>query len=542
MEQVDGKARARRAPHADAQAAKRSQMLEPHGEPDINPVPLSGFGAVSACGFSFAYPGAAAIGPLDWRVEEGAFQLLVGATGSGKTTLLRNVVPALAPTGARAGELAVFGYPVDALDAAGAAALVGYVAQNPENQVVCDTVWHEMAFGLENLGVPQAEMRRRVAETAHFFGIEPWFRREVAALSGGQKQMLTLASVMAARPRLLLLDEPTAQLDPVAERNFLHALFRINRELGVTVVVATHAPEAMAAYATEALELAQGRLRAVPLEQLAARPLDVAAARRACAAPGREVAAAQPARRPSGDDCGKGDAPIVLHDVYLRYRREDDWVLRGCDLSVRAGSVSALLGGTGSGKSTLLRAVAGTLKPERGRVRNDLVRRQALLPQNPRMLFACDTVDAELREWQGSCGYGDAAVRDALCRFGLESARGQHPYDLSGGQQQMLALAKLLLTDPDLLLLDEPTKGLDAAWECELARVVVDLRAAGVTVLIATHDLPFAALAADEVSLLFDGALACTEPPEAFFAENLFYRPAENAFARRWMRGCDERA
>lgn len=182
----------------------------------------------------------------------GAFQLLVGATGSGKTTLLRNCKPSIAPHGECAGELAVFGQPVSQLDDRQSASLVGYVSQNPENQIVCDTVWHEVAFGLENLGTPQDAMRRRVAEVAHFFGIEPWFRRQVSELSGGQRQIVTLASALALRPSLLLLDEPTAQLDPVAEKRFLHALFRINRELGITVVVSTHNPEAMAEYATEA--------------------------------------------------------------------------------------------------------------------------------------------------------------------------------------------------------------------------------------------------------------------------------------------------
>ncbi|WP_080798823.1 energy-coupling factor ABC transporter ATP-binding protein [Arabiibacter massiliensis] len=212
--------------------------------------------AVRFDSFSFAYPGGeAVVGPVDWTVQEGAFQLLVGATGSGKTTLLRCLKPAIAPVGERAGAVAVFGRPVGDLDAREAAALVGYVAQSPENQIVCDSVWHELAFGLENLGVPRPEMRRRVAEAAHFFGIEPWFRREVAELSGGQKQMVALASVLALRPRLLLLDEPTSQLDPVAEKSFLHALFRVNRELGITVVAATHAPESMAPYATAAARL-----------------------------------------------------------------------------------------------------------------------------------------------------------------------------------------------------------------------------------------------------------------------------------------------
>ncbi|MFR0707636.1 MAG: ABC transporter ATP-binding protein, partial [Eggerthella lenta] len=476
--------------------------------------------AIEARGFAFRYPeSTASIGPLDWTVEEGAFQLLVGATGSGKTTLLSSCKPAIAPAGERAGALRAFGRPVDELDAREAAATVGYVAQSPENQIVCDSVWHELAFGLENLGVEQDEMRRRVAEVAHFFGIEPWFRRSVAELSGGQKQMTTLAGTLAMQPRLLLLDEPTAQLDPVAEKNFLHALFRVNRELGITVVVATHAPEAMAEYATDMVELREGTLIRC-FEPRAG----VSAFRRSESVP---VAPAS-----AQDD--EAAYAVSLHDIHLRYARDADWVLRGCDLRVTAGSIHAVVGGNGCGKSTLLRAIARVVKPERGRVENCLAARQALLPQDPKTLFVCDTVAEELREWQANCGYDNAAIDGVLARFGLDARVSNHPYDLSGGQQQLLAFAKLLLTDPDLLLLDEPTKGLDAPSKLLVARTLRDLAQAGATVVLATHDLTFAALVADAATMLFDGEAVCTEPAAAFFAGNLFYRPTEDAFSRLW--------
>ena len=476
--------------------------------------------AIEARGFAFRYPeSTASIGPLDWTVEEGAFQLLVGATGSGKTTVLSSCKPAIAPAGERAGALRAFGRPVDELDAREAAATVGYVAQSPENQIVCDSVWHELAFGLENLGVEQDEMRRRVAEVAHFFGIEPWFRRSVAELSGGQKQMTTLAGTLAMQPRLLLLDEPTAQLDPVAEKNFLHALFRVNRELGITVVVATHAPEAMAEYATDTVELREGTLIRC-FEPRAG----VSAFRRSESVP---VAPAS-----AQDD--EAAYAVSLHDIHLRYARDADWVLRGCDLRVTAGSIHAVVGGNGCGKSTLLRAIARVVKPERGRVENCLAARQALLPQDPKTLFVCDTVAEELREWQANCGYDNAAIDGVLARFGLDARVSNHPYDLSGGQQQLLAFAKLLLTDPDLLLLDEPTKGLDAPSKLLVARTLCDLAQAGATVVLATHDLTFAALVADAATMLFDGEAVCTEPAAAFFAGNLFYRPTEDAFSRLW--------
>lgn len=468
--------------------------------------------AVEAHGFAFTYPnGDAGVGPLDWRVENGAFQLLVGATGSGKTTLLRCLKSALAPAGKRVGELAIFGCPADQISARESAAMVGYVAQSPENQMVCDSVWHELAFGLENLGVPQEEMRRRVAEVAHFFGIEPWFRRKVDELSGGQKQMVMLASVLAMQPKLLLLDEPTAQLDPVAEKNFLHMLFRINRELGITVVVATHAPETMTSYATAITNLPSAISRVED---------------RFVSSHAKETPSA----------LSNPPSAITMRDVYLRYRREDDWVLRGCDLEVRTGSIHALVGGNGCGKSTLLCAIAGVLKPERGRIDNRLADHQAFLPQDPKALFVCDTVQEELREWQTSCGYSDEEVEAALVRFGLADHVAHHPYDLSGGQQQNLALAKVLLTSPELVVLDEPTKGLDAFSKVEVAHILRDLQAGGVTVVLATHDLSFASQVADVVTMLFDGEATCTEPTAVFFSNNLFYRPAEDAFIRL-MRG-----
>ena len=479
---------------------------------------------IRAEGFGFCYPQAegespAAIGPIDWTVGRGDFMLLVGGTGSGKTTLLRCLTPALSPEGRRAGKLEVFGQDPRACDAAESARLVGYVSQSPDNQLVCDTVWHEMAFGLESLGVPQDEMRRRVAEVAHFFGIEPWFRRRVDSLSGGQRQALVLASVLALRPALLLLDEPTSMLDPVAEKGFLHELFRVNRELGTTVVVATHAPESVAAYATRAFSLEGGRLEERAPSAFAAGALDVAgtSAPRAGLAERRRV--------------------LVARDAYVRHGRSLDWVLRGFDLDVREGEVHAVLGGNGSGKSTLLSAVAGLLRVERGSLANELAAGQALLPQSPKALFACDSVEAELGEWQRACGYGDDAVAAMLGRLGLAGLEKRHPYDLSGGQQQLLALAKLLLTTPSLLLLDEPTKGLDADTKVRVAQVLLDEGERGVTTLLATHDLSFAALMADRVTLLFDGEAACTQPAAEFFDQSAFYRPLEDGFARLWAKG-----
>ena len=201
------------------------------------------------------------VGPLCTEIEEGSFTLITGATGCGKTTLLRCCKPELAPNGIHTGAIKIFGKDPSTLSVEESASTVGFVMQNPDNQLVCSEPWHELAFGLENLAVSQHAMRRRVAEIAHFFGMNSWLHQNVNDLSGGQKQLLALASALACAPCLLLLDEPTSQLDPVAAHSLAHALFRINRELGITVLATTHAPELMAPYATQRLTLQNGQLK-----------------------------------------------------------------------------------------------------------------------------------------------------------------------------------------------------------------------------------------------------------------------------------------
>lgn len=454
---------------------------------------------------TFRYPGSHGdvLSGVSMAVPAGAFALLVGGTGSGKSTLLSLAKPQIAPAGDRAGQVRVFGRPVDGLDGA-AACEVGYVFQDPDNQIVCDSVWHEMSFGLENLGTPQGEMRRRVAEASYFFGMGPWFHSDTDALSGGRKQLLALASTLVMQPRVLLLDEPTAQLDPIAARNFLHALFRVNRELGCTVVVATHEPELMADYATCAFELVDGAVGAV--EDLG---------RFKCEATLAERGALCDANAP---------AAVSARGAWFRYGRDDDWVLRGLDLEVCQGEVHALVGGNGCGKSTLLALIAGTRRAQRGEVRS-AISAKAMLPQDPKALFAEERVDEELMEWAHIGGYGADEVQAMMGELGVADRADLHPHDLSGGQRQMLALGKLLLVHPRLLLLDEPTKGLDRTARERVAGMIEAARRDGVTVIVSTHDLAFVRRVADRVSLMFDGELACTEPVGEFFRNNLFYRP-----------------
>lgn len=445
----------------------------------------------------FSYPGQdePVLRDATASIPRGAFALVTGDTGSGKTTLLRLAKREIRPVGDLSGAVRCLGSDVASLDVRASARAVGFVFQRPENQIVCDTVWHEMAFGLENLATPQQTMRRRIAETCSYLGMEPWYRARVDELSGGQRQVLALASVLVMQPEVLLLDEPTSMLDPVAERRFLALLFQLNREQGVTVVVATHAPERLAAYATMRLHVADGRLTPQPVE----------------ASPVVEA----PAERPQ---VPAGSAAVSLRDAWMRYDRAGGWVLRGMSLGVSRGSVHALVGNNGSGKSTVLQAMAGVLRVQRGSVRNALRASQALLPQDPKMLLACQTVREELLEW-GPSG-GDGLVERVLGMLGLPpELQDRHPYDLSGGQQQLVALGKLLAHDPQLLLLDEPTKGLDRPARAVVAQAIAQARARGATVVIATHDSSFVQEVADMVSLLFDGQVAATQSVERYLSD-----------------------
>lgn len=527
--------------------------------------------AIEVRGLRFAYPGAEVpvFEGLDWRVPQGTFALLVGGTGSGKSTLLSLLKPEISPAGECSGELRMLGESVADMDVRASAERVGYVFQDPENQIVCETVWHEMAFGLENLGMSRDEMRRRVAETSYFFGVEDWLHRDTDTLSGGRKQLLSLAAVLALRPRVLLLDEPTSQLDPVAEKNFLHALFRVNRELGCTVVVATHQPRSMLEYATCAYRIEGGRVYEVAdiaslghrEELFSGEVPGWGGSWRAkngvfSSASGRpgyldpRVGASGAKKRPKSDKSAEFEAQILSQDDsgapscaggcrilpkmhagsattlaggWFRYDRASGWVLRGLDASFSAGAVHAVVGGNGCGKSTMLSVLAKTVKLQRGHMERGAAS-AALLPQNPKALLVAETVREELMEWASTCGYDEAMARERATSLGLSGLDGRHPYDLSGGQRQLLALAKLLLIGPELLLLDEPTKGLDLASRRIIARALRDHAEAGGTVIMATHDLGFAEQVADDIAMMFDGEIACMEPPADFFADNVFYR------------------
>lgn len=515
---------------------------------------------------SFTYPGADAptLRDVGFSVESGDFVALIGATGSGKSTLMRLLKRELAPLGARAGRICFDGTPVEALTDADSACRIGYVMQRPEQQIVTDKVWHELAFALENMGLPQGVIRRRVAEMASYFGISDWFERDVSELSGGQKQLLNLAAVMVGQPDVLLLDEPTSQLDPIAAGDFLNTVRKLNRDMGLTVLLIEHRLEEALPMADRVLVLEGGRLilNAPPraaCAQLRAHPVLLDAmpgavrlfhalhARDDCpitVREGRRFLRAHwqnAVRRLEERPLARPEAPALeFRSVYFRYGRECPDVLRGLNLSVRAGEIFCFLGANGSGKSTFLKLAAGLSRPYSGSIRvfgkklreykgQSLYRAcVSMLPQDAQTVFLKSSVREELRE----CGADPAALP-----YDLDHLMERHPYDLSGGEQQLVALAKVLATKPRLLLLDEPTKGVDAHAQRAVLEILRALKAQGVAVLVVTHDVEFAASCADRCALFFRGEIVSEDAPGRFFDENSFYTTSANRICRGWYEG-----
>lgn len=500
---------------------------------------------------------------VSFELQAGDFAVLCGATGCGKTTLLRMCKRELTPLCTQSGAVLFADTPVAQLDARTAAAQIGFVMQHPEQQIVTDRVWHELAFGLENLETPPEIMRRRIAEIASYFGIEELLDRDPATLSGGQKQLLNLASVMIMQPRLLLLDEPTAQLDPIAAADFLTTLHRLNRDFSTTILLAEHRLEEVIPLSTQLLLMEHGTvtmqdaprslLRRLPADAavLAGMPAAVRLYHRLSPAcdcplsvsearihlmpqlPQQITALPEPEPRPH-------TAPAVqILGAYFRYERSGRDVLCDLNMTVETGELYCLIGGNGAGKSTVLSVLSGIRKCYAGRVdifgrrigdyRDRSLHRQCvtLLPQDVQTVFLHNTAAEELQEIDRQYS---SHLREFP--FDLTPLLPQHPYDLSGGEQQILALAKVMLTEPKLLLLDEPTKGLDAQAKARLAAVLHGLQAQGVTVLMVTHDIEFAASHADRCGFLSRGALISADIPTRFFSENAFYTTAASRISR----------
>ena len=557
---------------------------------------------------SFAYPNeeVRALDHINLNIEEGEYIVLCGKSGCGKSTLLTHLKTPLTPHGRRKGRLLFDGQVISEMDNREQTQRIGYVLQNPDNQIVTDKVWHELAFGLESLGYSTPDIRIRVAEMASYFGIQDWFYKNVAELSGGQKQLLNLASIMAMHPDLLVLDEPTSQLDPIAASDFLETVKKIHRDLGTTIILTEHRLEEVFPAADRVVVMDQGRIYAVgtPVEigeilrkdehemflampvpmQVYARvnredeanlkcPITVRDGRKwlekICRERGfrpavKENAFGRPNRdkeysgNPDKEKKHKTDIILDSKELWFRYDKNLPDVVKGASFKIRRGEFYCLLGGNGTGKSTTMSLICRLRKPYRGKIllEGKDIRKYSdtelfrgflgVLPQNPQSLFVKKTVEEELYEMIG----GSKEKKNAEYHLAMEKKEAvegiaeithmtgllhRHPYDLSGGEQQRLALAKILLLRPKLLLLDEPTKGLDAYFKQEFADILNLLKGQGVTIFMISHDIEFCAAHADRCGLFFDGSIVVSGEPREFFAGNNFYTTAANRMSRKYF-------
>lgn len=533
---------------------------------------------------------------ISLTVHPSEFIVICGKSGCGKSTLLRQLKKSMIPYGRSEGKVLYRGQPVEEMGQREAVSEIGFVSQSPENQVVTNKVWHEMAFGLESLGYKNDVIQKKVAEMASYFGIQTWFRKNVYELSGGQKQILNLASIMVMQPKVLVLDEPTSQLDPITASEFIDTLVKINRELGTTIILSEHRLEDLFPAVDRILVMSEGSTDifdtpsnvgnylsrdgkrhemyyGLPAIMKIYTEIGEHRAYRGCPITvkegrywlrellgdqiscnsvkeleGEEKDSEQAEEKKSGffSNLRKQKAGIIkLEDVWFRYDRQSEDVVRGLNLEVDRGEFLCILGGNGVGKSTSMRLIGGLLTPYQGKVLIDgksvknSAQKLGILPQNPQSVFTEITVWEELYEvfYYVSLKEEEKLQRiDSMLELlGLLPLKKSHPYDLSGGEQQRLALGKILLTEPEILLLDEPTKGLDPFFKKRLAEILLGLKEKGITIVMVSHDIEFSAEFADRCAMFFDGRIVSSDTPRAFFSGNRFYTTTSHRVSHEYF-------
>ena len=537
-------------------------------------------------GLKFSYPNQLkkALNNINFSIDEGDFVLICGESGCGKSTLLRHLKPELSPHGQVSGDIYYYSQKINDYSSKQLASEIGYVLQNPDSQIVTDKVWHELAFGLENMGLDTQSIRLRVAEMASFFGIQGWFRKNVNDLSGGQKQLLNLASIMAMQPKILILDEPTSQLDPIAAKDFIDTLVRINKELSTTIIMTEHNLEDIYSVCDKVIVMEDGKVicndtnykvadilsgdknhkmfKSLPtpskiynqlngyLEGANKSPLTVKDCRQWLNDSMDEVTITKLDDTETEINIDEKDREIAieLKDVYFQYNKISEPTIRDLSFKVYKGEIYSILGGNGTGKSTTLSLVARQRKPQRGKIFiNNIEMKKynnkslyennlALLPQNPQSLFVFETVREDLEEVlilkNKDREYIDKEVKRVSKLLDIEHLLEHHPYDLSGGELQRAGMAKVMLLNPKIILLDEPTKGLDTYCKEEIGKMLMKLRDMGVTIVVVSHDIEFSARYSDRCAMFFDGSIVSEGTPKEFFLGNNFYTTVSNRIAR----------
>jgi len=530
----------------------------------------------------FTYPEAKnkTLKNINLNINSGEFITICGLSGCGKTTLLRHLKTTLTPFGHKEGEVLYFGKSLKEIDKRTQSSEIGYVLQNPDNQIVTDKVWHELAFGLESLGYDTKTIRLRVAEMASFFNIQNWFLKNVSELSGGQKQLLNLAAIMAMQPKVIILDEPTSQLDPIAAVDFLETIKKINSELGTTIILSEHRLEEVVPMSDRVIVIDEGEIiadgepvnigytlkklnhpmfKAMPSSIKIYESLyDVYENSGNISCPlnvkeGREYLSEMFSNRELNERKidideyeNKNDVCLKLKDIWFRYDRDAEDVVKDLSLEVREGEFFAIVGGNGTGKTTTLNIMSGNRIPYRGKIiykgkelkkykAKELYRKNiGVLPQDPQLLFVKSTVEDDLYEMISDIKDQDkkSRVDEVAKMMEITHLMKKHPYDLSGGEQQRAALAKVMLLEPRLIFLDEPTKALDSDFKERLSNIFKKMTSKGISIVCVSHDIEFCAKYADVCSLFFNGNIVTTEVPNKFFANNNFYTTAANRMSR----------
>lgn len=533
---------------------------------------------------SFTYPNSnkKALNNVNLSIKQGDFILICGESGCGKTTLLKLLKNEISPHGTSEGEIIYNGTNIKNLTKRTSCTDIGFVGQNPDQQIVTDKVWHELAFGLENLGYKNNDIRRRVCEMASYFGIQNWYHKSTDELSGGQKQILNLASIILTQPRILLLDEPTSQLDPISATDFIATLQRLNSELGLTIILVEHRMEEVFPLVDKVVAIEKGSLifNGTPKEACATlknhkliagfpsstriwSEFDINSEPPITVKEGREYLynnfSDKKGREIETGQYKKGEPVIQAESLYFRYEKKSPDVLSNFKITVNKGEIYSILGGNGAGKTTALNVLSGLDTPYRGKIKilgkkiteykgNSLYRNTlALLPQNPQTLFIKDTIydDFEQLLIQTSCSEEEHTelIKTLSAEFSITHLLDKHPYDLSGGEQQKCALVKVLLTKPKILLLDEPTKGMDSFYKNNLSDMIKKLKTKGITVIMVSHDIEFTAIVSDRCALLFDGEIISEGTPNEFFSSNSFYTTSASRISRGLFTNavlCDE--
>lgn len=530
---------------------------------------------------SFTYPNNSerTLDNVDFTIKEGSFNLICGESGCGKSTLLKLIKKEISPYGEQTGNIFYLNSDIRELEQRKSACEIGFVGQNPDEQIVTDKVWHEIAFGLENLGENSNTIRIKCGEMANYFGIQNWYHKNVNELSGGQKQILNLASVMVMNPKILLLDEATSQLDPISATDFISTLKKLNDELGITILLVEHRLEDAFKFVDNVIAMERGHI------------IFNGEPRKACEKlRGHKIFLGFPtSARIWGELENKGKCPITVKEgknfllenynnkkgnrvevtkstdknivikaknIFFRYNKNSNDIINDLNLSLYKAEIFSILGGNGSGKTTTINIISGLDKPYKGSItingkkiskykNNSLyLNNLAVLPQNPTTLFVKNTVLEDLKEIISSYKkYDDIHIQKIVEELNIKHLLNKHPYDLSGGEQQKCAIAKVLLTKPKILLLDEPTKGLDAYYKNNLISLILKLKENGISILMVTHDIEFAAIVSDRCALFFDGKIVSENNPNEFFSNNNFYTTSASRISRDLFENailCDE--